>query len=116
MEKNSSNYFSYSIFLFSALLILICSSKNTLGQNLMRRPFLGVQVSEVADSTAKKNKLADQKGGYVVRVIPKSTAESIKLLPGDVIREINGKQISGHLEVVAAAKEFKTGESLTVKI
>ncbi|WP_018478241.1 alpha/beta hydrolase family protein [Pontibacter roseus] len=87
-----------------------------LGQNLQRRPFLGVQVSPVADSVARAAKLKSTDGAYVQRVVPNSTAASLKVQPGDVILRVNAIPVKNFLDVTVMARQLKTGENVTLEL
>ncbi|MBC5991274.1 alpha/beta hydrolase family protein [Pontibacter cellulosilyticus] len=86
------------------------------GQNLKRRPFLGVQILPVTDSLASAYKMKAPTGGMVAAVIPNSTAAALKLQPNDVIVKINDTNIQTSSDVVAKARTFTTGQPVTVNI
>src|SRR5687768_6160004 len=88
----------------------ILFASETFSQNLKRRAFLGVQLSPVTDSLAKAHKLKGNDGARVMRIIPNSTAETLKLQPNDVILEVNKKYVKNPNEVVALARAFQPGE------
>jgi pimeloyl-ACP methyl ester carboxylesterase len=100
----------FSIFVWLWVGIMSCS----FAQNLQRRPFLGVQVSPVSDSLAKAGKLKSTDGALVQRVIPNSTAAALKVQPGDVIMRVNDTPVNNFMDVPAMAREFKTGQNLTL--
>lgn len=87
-----------------------------MAQHLQRRPFLGVQVSPVPDSVAVIPNLGDSGGAFVQRVIPNSTAAALRVQAGDVILRVNSAPVKNHLDVVAMARQFKTGEKVVLEL
>jgi pimeloyl-ACP methyl ester carboxylesterase len=85
-------------------------------QHLQRKPFLGVMLAAVTDSLAKVNKLKDTDGAHVRTVIPGSTAAALQVQDQDVIRKVNGTAIKDYREVVTMARNFKTGQEVTLML
>ncbi|WP_299985564.1 alpha/beta fold hydrolase [uncultured Pontibacter sp.] len=103
-----------TIYLLFAFCLFACTA--AWGQQLQRRPFLGVQVSPVTDSLATANRLSSTQGAFVRRVIPNSTAAALKLQVGDVIVRVNGTPVNNYMDVPAMARQFRTGESVTLDL
>ncbi|MBF8965152.1 alpha/beta fold hydrolase [Pontibacter sp. FD36] len=103
-----------TIYLLFAFCLFACTA--AWGQQLQRRPFLGVQVSPVTDSLAAANRLSGTQGAFVRRVIPNSTAAALKLQVGDVIVRVNGTPINNYMDVPAMARQFRTGEFVTLDL
>lgn len=85
-------------------------------QHLQRRAFLGVQLGPVSDSLARANALSEKTGVRVLRVIPNSTAQTLKLQPNDVILTVNKKPVNSAQEVVGLARNFQPGEKVTLTL
>src|SRR6478735_8935131 len=103
------------------LLLLLAASgilfyTETFAQNLKRRAFLGVQLSPVTDSLAKAHKLKENSGARVVRIVPNSTAETLKLQPNDVILEVNKTAVKNPNEVVGLARNLQPGETVNLTL
>ncbi len=89
---------------------------DSLAQNLKRRAFLGVQLTPVTDSLAKAHKLKDTNGARVMRIVPNSTAQTLKLQPNDVILQVNGTAVKSTMEVVNMARAFQPGETVNLTL
>jgi len=80
------------------------------------RGYLGVLIQDVTPALAREFKLGDRKGALVGEVTPRSPADRAGLESGDVVLEINGKDVrdSRHLKLEVA--KVKPGETATLKI
>ncbi len=73
---------------------------------------LGVQVGTVSDDLRAQYHIpANVNGAVVVIVVPGSIAESIGLLPGDVITSFGGNKVDSADSLTKAVKELKRGDS-----
>jgi C-terminal processing protease CtpA/Prc len=86
------------------------------GQHLTRRPFLGVQVSQVTDSIARLNRQQQPKGAFVVRVIPNSTSATLAIQPGDIIVQLNDRVVAQWSELPTLARSLRTDERVQVTL
>lgn len=76
---------------------------------------LGVQIADISAELRKSKGLAsDLKGAYVDSVSPGSVAEELGLEAGDIITDLDGRAITSGADLVAAVKQFKTGEGASV--
>src|SRR5690606_20905602 len=55
-------------------------------------------------------------GARVQEITPGSPAAKSDLKVGDVIREVNGKPVSGSTEVVVAIRTYQPGETVTLTV
>ena len=94
--------------------ISLCQSVS--GQHLTRRPFLGVQVSQVTDSIARLNRQQQPKGAFVVRVIPNSTSATLAIQPGDIIVQLNDRAVAQWSELPTLARSLRTDERVQVTL
>jgi serine protease Do len=91
------------------------------------RGFIGVRIQDVDPSLARQFKLGEPKGALIADVTPKGAAEKGGLRSGDVVSEVNGREVrdSQHLKnavarvkpgEVAALKVIRDGETRIVKV
>jgi serine protease Do len=80
------------------------------------RGFLGVSIQDITPALEKEFNLKQSGGALVGEVTPKSPAEKAGIQSGDVILELNGKQVkdSRHLKLQVASAA--PGEKVPVKI
>lgn len=78
-------------------------------EELKERPFLGVVPGDDSENSS------EQKGVTIGEVIEKSTAQDLGLQKGDVITEINDKQVSNFDELRSAVREIKVGDEVKVE-
>ncbi len=85
------------------------------GPPLPRKASLGAQLVAVNAEKAKALKLGAALV-EVVRVIPGTTAEALRLLPGDVILSLNGTKITTVPEVMAQMRSVMGSQPISAKI
>lgn len=80
------------------------------------RGWLGISIQEITAKLAKEFGLVDSRGTLVADVLPDSPAERGGLQRGDIILELNGKEIrnTGQLRNVVAATPV--GSKITLKV
>lgn len=88
--------------------------KELIENGKIARPYIGFKGLNLDEATAVRNGLT--KGIYVDTVLKGSPAEEGGLTPGDVIVEIDGKQVSTMDELNAVKNEKKIGDEVTLKI
>lgn len=59
----------------------------------MVRSYLGVVMQEISPALARKLGMPDNEGAIIAEVSPDSPAERSGLLPGDIVRTVNGKRM-----------------------
>lgn len=72
----------------------------------------GLVVSELTRELAAKLNLKDTSGVVVAEVAPGSLAEQSGIMPGDVVKEMNGQKIEGLADYDKAASGLKKGSIL----
>ncbi len=97
--------------LLTFLLILAFSSWS---QELPRKAVLGIGVVNLNDSIIKANKLQQKEGVLINRVLPNTTASNLKLLPGDVITQINQTKITHRVQVFSISREARAGDNFEI--
>ena len=86
---------------------------NQTGQ--FNRPYLGVAYRTLSQDEASVNNLVA--GEYIEEVVSASPADSAGIKVGDVITQVNGKNIvEGKFELSTAIAQNKVGESITLRI
>lgn len=81
------------------------------------RPALGVLVAPLNKAVARAYKLQSFKGLYVAEVLRGSIAEDLGVLPGDIIVEANGREVSNVFELrVAVADALVGGRPIELKV
>jgi S1-C subfamily serine protease len=79
--------------------------------------FLGVKTSSVDELTiGERDELGVTSGAVVVSVIADSAAEEGGLIPGDVILEVDGKQIGDPEALGASVRSHKPGDKMELKV
>ena len=78
------------------------------------KPYMGVSVSSVSESDAKRYGL--QVGAYVESVESGSCAEKAGLQVGDIIIAMDDTEINTHSALVAAKATYRAGDTVTLKI
>ncbi len=73
-------------------------------------------MTAVSDSLAAAHKMKSIEGVQVVRVVPNSTAASLKVQPGDVLLNVNKAPVTGVPDVLEHAKKFKSGDAVTLRL
>ncbi|MEK6796639.1 MAG: Do family serine endopeptidase [Spirochaetota bacterium] len=77
---------------------------------------IGITVSDITADIARELRLRpDDKGVVITKVKPRSPAAEAGLQPGDIIRKIDRRAISGVKDYEAAVKEVKKSYLLLVK-
>ena len=77
-------------------------------------PYIGILGQSVSKSIATEYNLPVEKGAYVTRVVPGGPADKAGIKTGDIIVEVDGKQVSGMDDVVSAVRKRKVGDKVSV--
>jgi serine protease Do len=109
--------------------IVRASAESIIKDGTVHHGYLGISMNDVTPDNSTFFNLPDATGAIVSQVTPDSPASRAGLKSGDVLRELNGKQIKngGQLQVLvsqtAPGSEIKLGilrdgkpESLTLKV
>lgn len=89
---------------------------NAGAQDLKRKGSLGTFITALTDSLAAKYEIILPSGVVVNKIIPNSTAESLKMKEGDVILKINGQSVSTVPDVLDIAQGFRENDPLEIEI
>ena len=82
--------------------------------NKVKRPYIGISGRDLDAETAKANNLVE--GVYVLSVVEISAAEKAGIKNGDVITQIDGKNIKTMDELNEIKNSHSIGDEITLKI
>lgn len=82
--------------------------------NKVKRPFIGISGRDIDEETAKQKNLVY--GIYVITVEEFSSAEKAGIKIGDIITEIDGKQVKTMNELNEIKNNHSIGDVITLKI
>lgn len=82
----------------------------------VERAYLGVVVQEITDELKKYFKLPDKKGVLIADVQRNSPAEKAGLQRGDIIKEIDKKEINKPKELQDEVRKHKKGDTIVLLI
>ncbi|MBA4370577.1 MAG: hypothetical protein C0418_03240 [Coriobacteriaceae bacterium] len=95
-------------------------AKDVAGQLISKgsaeHPFMGVQTQTLDEQTAASYGLTVKRGALVNFVLPDSAAEKAGIKRGDIILSIDGREISGSSDVLAAVRANKIGDTVAVTV
>lgn len=80
------------------------------------RPYLGVSMVDVDEELVQRENLSVNEGAYVVQVVVDRGADRAGVLPGDVIVEIDGAEITGSEEVQETINTRKPGDRISLVV
>jgi S1-C subfamily serine protease len=98
---------------------LIEKLKTGSGTEVQVRAFLGISTaatSELSPTDAQQLGVAGKDGVVVLSVQPESAASDAGLKPGDLIRKVGGKIVSGPQTVRDAIQASRPGSELTIEV
>jgi serine protease Do len=79
-------------------------------------PWIGIWYQQLDDDIAKQLGLSDANGILVTNVIQDSPAEKAGLKEGDVIKEIDGKQITAKMSLAEEISKKKVGDKVVMYV
>jgi len=82
----------------------------------MRRPWTGLYFSDLSDRLARRLGLERPRGALVVEVVADSPAEKCGLKPGDVVLEINGKEVADVDAALSVLRRALVGQKLSLSV
>ena len=101
---------------YAAFLLILFQMPAAIAQELPRRAFFGIQMEPVTDDVQRVMKLPAVKGVLIQRIIPGSTAEAAGLQRGDVLLELDGKEVNSPNEAVKMVAAYRAGQPLHYKL
>ena len=86
-------------------------TRTDLGNTKIGREYeFGIKVSDLTPEIARQLNIQEDKGVVVVGVEPRSKGEEGNILPGDVIKEVNHKEVESVKEYTEEVRNVKPGE------
>ncbi|MFV0349803.1 MAG: DegQ family serine endoprotease [Halodesulfovibrio sp.] len=85
-------------------------------EQTVRRGWIGVNITNVDENTAKALGLKTDKGAFVAGVIPGQPADKAGLKSGDVIVGVNDKDIASSTELINAIANLPPGDKAKLTI
>ena len=82
----------------------------------VKRGYLGVNLVPISDTDAKKLGLNQNQGAFVREIISGSPAESGGIKAGDIILQVNDKNIKEIKDLFQALEDVPIGDTVTVSI
>ena len=82
----------------------------------VERAWLGVRLAPVSEELAKRLGLVQRRGAAVLSIYPGSPAERAGLLPDDVIRELDGKEVARHDDLPWLTSTAGVGRKVEVRL
>ena len=80
------------------------------------RGFIGVRIQDVTPKLARQFKLGDSKGALIAEVTPRGAAEKAGVRSGDVITEVNGREVHDSQHLKNAVARVRPGETATLRV
>ncbi len=77
---------------------------------------IGMRIQTIDEGIAKYYHLNNTKGVIVTKIYPNTPAERGGIEVGDIITEVDGFKISNENSMFSVFHEFRTGQTITVKI
>jgi pimeloyl-ACP methyl ester carboxylesterase len=100
--------------LFLALFVLAAAAPGARSDVFARKGYLGAEVRPVTDRERDKQKLEDDNGVVVDRLLPESSAALAGLKPGDILISLDGKRIASPSQFIESLAARRPGETLTI--
>lgn len=82
----------------------------------VRRGWIGVNITDIDENTAKALGLKDDKGAFVADVIPGQPADKAGLKSGDVIIKVNDTTVASSSELISAISTIEPGKTAQLTI
>lgn len=100
--------------------IPINTAKNILAQlkkyHKVKRGFIGIKVVPLTEEYMLKLGIKKKRGALVGGIVRNGPAHRAGLLPGDLILEIDGREINGYRELMSILSKAEIGKNITVTV
>ncbi len=114
IASQTGNYVGYSFAVPSNIVKKVVSDFIKYGE--VQRVFLGVNIIQVDHELAQQKKLSTTEGVYIQSVYEGGAAKDAGILPGDVIKAINGNEIKDIPQLQEQLSQFEPGQKISVEI
>ncbi len=112
IATSTGQYAGYSFAIPVSLVQKVVDDLKLYGQ--VQRGLLGVQIENVDAAIAEELSLPVNRGVLVRRVNPGSAAESAGIRPGDVITEVDGKEVASVSELQERVARYRPGHKIAI--
>ena len=82
----------------------------------IRKAWLGVYIQDITEELAKALRIRNRKGVLVTQVVKGSPADKAGIMENDIIRKVDGDDISNAEELVSKIRSYKPGTTVTLEI
>ena len=113
IASGNGNYIGYSFAIPSNIALKVAGDLHRYGY--VQRGYLGVQVTEVDATVARKTGARDIKGLYVAMVNRDCAAERVGIRQGDIILRVAGKEVNTFAEMMEELGLFSPGDEVEVE-
>jgi len=90
-------------------------SNDLINYGFVQRPYLGVSVTDINATVAKKYGIDDTKGVLITAVTPNSAAFKAGLNAGDIILKIDGEELNSASRLLEKINEKNIGDWVTIE-
>ena len=91
-------------------------AKDLIEFGVVQRGWLGVVITSVNDALAKENDLEVIQGAYVTDLAETSGARDAGVKPGDVIVELDGREVKTNSDVIGYIGQRRPGDIIKIKV
>ena len=112
IASGNGNYIGYSFAIPSNIAVKVAADLQRFGY--VQRGYLGVQVTEVDASVAKRTGARAIKGLYVAQVVKDCASDRAGIRQGDIILRVAGKEVNTFAEMMEELGLFSPGDEVEV--
>lgn len=99
--------------LVSILFVCLLTINLSLAQELKRKAMLGITMQSLTESLASQNKIQNRDGLFLSTVVPNSTFANLGVKEGDVLTQLNGKNVSTIQDVLQISSSLLEGDKVS---
>lgn len=108
----SGAYAGYSFAIPVAIVRKVVDDLKQFGE--VQRAIIGVNITDVTQEDAEKQKLGEVKGAKISNVVPNGAAEAAGLKENDIIVKFNGVSVSSPSELQEQVGKFRPGDKANI--
>ncbi len=114
IASNTGSYAGYSFAIPSNIAKKITADIMNYGTT--QKAFLGVNIAEIDYRLAQNKGIKDVKGLYIASVVDDGAAKNSGLKEGDILTQINGKNVNSNAELNEILAQSSPGEKIKITI
>jgi S1-C subfamily serine protease len=80
------------------------------------RPFLGVSFQMITDELAQQENLTVDHGAWITQVVPGSPADEAGLQEGDIIQQVDGREVDGKHTLPDLINAHRPGDTIELAV